>query len=103
MIERKRSLDELGANFAHGNNRTRLEEELSTFKGKKYLLLENATYKDICEKNYENKVSVKAFLGTLHQFNHRYNWEVTYMPNNQYSAPWIYGTCYYYLRNLLRT
>ncbi|MGF6375008.1 ERCC4-type nuclease [Clostridiales Family XIII bacterium PM5-7] len=100
MVERKRNLDELATNFtAH---RTRLEEELATFGGKKYLLLENTNYNDIAENNYRSKLAVKSYLSTLHTFNHRYNWEVTFMKDDTYSGMWLYGTFFYYLRNLIR-
>jgi ERCC4-type nuclease len=99
MVERKHGLDEIAGNFT--TNRARFEEELAMFPGKKYLLLENTTYSDIINNNYRSKLSPKAFLATLHTFNHRYGLEVTYMPNNQHSGAWIYGTFIYYLKNLL--
>lgn len=99
MIERKNSLDEISANFT--TDRARFEEELAIFPGKKFLLIENTTYSDIVENNYSSQLSPKAFLATLHTFNHRYGLEVTYMPNNQHSGAWIYGTFIYYLKNLL--
>lgn len=100
VIERKHGLDEIAGNFT--TNRTRFEEELAMFAGKIYLLLENATYSDIVNGNYRSKLSQKAFLATLHTFNHRYGLEFCYMPNNLHSAPWIYGTFIYYIKNLLR-
>jgi len=100
MIERKRNLEEIGANFT--TYRSRMEEELATFPGKKYLLLENSNYGDIVLGNYKTKISIKSFLATLHSFNHRYNWEVVYMPDDKFSGIWIYQTCYYYLRSQLR-
>lgn len=100
MIERKRNLDEIAGNFtAH---RARFEEELATFAGKKYLLLENSTYGDIVKNKYKSQISVKSFIGTLHTFNHRYNLEVTYMSDTAFSGAWIYGTFLYYLKNILR-
>ncbi len=100
MVERKANLTEIGNNFT--NERARLEKELSTYSGKKYLLLENSRYDDIIEGNYRNDISAKAFLATLHTFNHRYNWEIVYMPTQKVSGMWVYGTFYYYFRNLLR-
>lgn len=100
MIERKHDLDEIASNFT--TNRSRFEEELATFAGKKYLLLENATYDDIVTNRYRSKISVKSFLATVHTFNHRYNLEFTYMPKSSFSGAWIYGTCLYYLKNYLR-
>jgi len=99
VVERKHGLDEIAGNFT--TNRARFEEELAMFPGKMYLLLENATYSDIVNGNYRSKLSQKAFLATLHTFNHRYGLEFCYMPNNNHSGPWIYGTFIYYLKNLL--
>ena len=100
MIERKASLDELSGNFTQ--NRTRFEEEMATYPGKKYLLVENADYADVINGNYETKFSAKAYLASLHTFNHRYDLQLMFMPNNQMSACYIYGVFVYYLKNLLR-
>lgn len=100
IIERKQSLDEIASNFT--TNRARFKEEFSTFDGYKYLLIEGATYGDVIKNNYNNKLSTKAFLASLHSFNHKYRLDTTFMPDPQYSAPWIYGTLYYYLKSILR-
>lgn len=100
MIERKRNLDEIGSNFT--TYRTRFEEEMATYAGKKYLLLENSTYGQIVRGEYRNKLSEKAFLASVHTFNHRYGLEIVYMPNSDYSGEWIYLTFVYYLKNYLR-
>lgn len=100
MIERKASLDELSGNFTQ--NRTRFEEEMATFSGKKYLMIENANYEDVINGNYKTKFSNKAFLASLHAFNHRYDLQITFMPNRDVSGYYIYGVFTYFLRNLLR-
>ena len=100
MIERKNSVDELAGNFSE--HRTRFEEELATYPGKKYLLIENSTYGDIVTGNYRSKYSAKSYLGTYHAFNHRYDIEIMFMPDNQYSGLWIYSTFMYWLREKLR-
>ena len=78
MIERKASLDELSGNFTQ--NRTRFEEEMATYPGKKYLLVENADYEDVVKSNYDTKFSSKAYLASLHAFNHRYDLQIMFMP-----------------------
>ena len=100
MFERKGSLDELSGNFTQ--HRTRFEEEMATYSGKKYLLIENASYENIVNGNYDTKFSAKAYLGSLHSFNHKYDLQVVFMPNKEYSACYIYGTFVYYLKNALR-
>ena len=75
---------------------------MATFKGKKYLLIENANYGDVVKGNYSTKVSVKSYLASLHSFNHRYDLQIIFIPDNKYSACYIYGVFTYYLKNLLR-
>lgn len=98
-IERKHNLAEISGNFTQ--SRSRFEEEFSTFPGKLYLLIEKANYSDIVDQNYKTKLSTKAFLGSLHTFNHRYGAEVVFMPDNNYSGMWIYLTFVYYIKTLL--
>lgn len=100
MLERKASLDELSGNFTQ--HRTRFEEEMATFPGKKYLLIENANYEDVVKGNYSTKFSNKAYLASLHAFNHRYDLQIMFMPNKEMSGYYIYGVFTYYLRNILR-
>lgn len=100
MIERKANLDELSNNFT--TSRSRFQEEMATFDGKKYLLIENANYFDIVNQNYASKFSPKAYLASIHTFNHKYNLEVEFMPKKEYSPIWIYGTFTYYLKNIMR-
>lgn len=99
-IERKASLDELAGNLTQ--HRTRFEEEMATYDGKKYLLIENASYQDIVNSNYRSEYNAKSFLATLHAFNHRYNLEIVFMPDASKSGLWIYSTFAYWLRERLR-
>ena len=96
MIERKANLDELSGNLTGG--RARFKEEMATFSGKKYLLIENANYSDIYTGNYKSKLNKKSYLASLHIFNHFYGLEVMFMPDPKHSAAYIYGTFFYYLR-----
>lgn len=100
IIERKNSVDELAGNFT--KNRTRFEEEMATFDGKKYLLIECNTYDDIVKSNYRSEYAAKSYLATLHTFNHRYDLEVMFMPEKEQSGLWIYSTFMYWLREELR-
>lgn len=101
FIERKANLEELAGNLTSG--RTRFEEEFSLNPNtKKYLLIEKANYSDLVNGNYDSKYNSKAYLGSLHSFNHRYNLEITFMPDNRYSAIYILGIFQYYLKNLIK-
>lgn len=100
MIERKANLDELAGNFT--TSRARFQEEMATFEGKKYLLIENSQFQDIITHKYDSKFSPKAYLASLQSFNQRYNLQIMFMPDNTYSAIWIYSVFVYYLKNLMR-
>ena len=100
MIERKGSLEELSTNFS--SQRARFEEEMATYPGRKYLLIENALYSDIIEGKYDTKFGNKAYLASLHTFNHRYGLQTMFMPDNKYSGCFIYGTFIYFLKQLFR-
>jgi len=99
-IERKASLEELSNNFSQ--QRDRFEKEFCLYKGKMFLLIENANYEDICIGNYKTEYNKKSYLGSLHSFANRYNINIMFMPNNQYSGLYIWATFYYYLRNLIK-
>lgn len=101
MIERKHNLEEISGNITQ--NRARFEEELATYSGKKYLLIENANYEDIINHNYDTDISPKAFIATLHSYNHRYGLQVFFMPHEQFSPVYIYGTFTYYLKSMLKS
>jgi len=101
FIEKKNSAEELSGNFAQ--TRTRFEEEFATAKAKKkYLMIENCNYLDIVNGNYNTQYNSKSYLGSLHSFNHKYDLEIVFMPDNSYSPIFIYGTFQYYLRNLVK-
>ncbi|MEF9984178.1 MAG: ERCC4 domain-containing protein [Oscillospiraceae bacterium] len=100
VIERKGSLEELSTNLS--TQRDRFEKELSTCRGKKILLIENANYSDVVSGNYNTQYNKKSFWGTLHSFWFKYDLPFVFMPDNRYSAPFIYGTFQYYFKNYLR-
>lgn len=100
-IERKASLEELSNNLT--KYRTRFEEEMATSRTLyKYLIIENANYSDIVNGNYNSDYNSKSFLGTLHSFNQRYELQIVFMPDANYTPIYLYGTMQYYLRNILK-
>lgn len=98
-IERKRNLEEISTNF--GKGRTRFQNEFIRSTGKIHLLIENASYEDIINKNYKTELTPQSFIGSLHAFADRYNFSINFMKDNKYSAQFIYYTFYYYLHNYL--
>ena len=100
IVERKASLEELSGNFTTG--RARIEKEFAGAKAKrKYLLIENATYGDLIDGNYNTDYNKKAFWATLHSFNQKYGIEF-FFTSNKYSAIYILGIFQYYLKNLVK-
>lgn len=101
ILERKNSLEELSGCFAH--TRERFNDEWSRcYAKRKYLLIENATYKDLVNGNYDTKYSSKSYLGSLHSFNAKYGLEVIFMPDKSFSPIYILATFQYYLRYLVK-
>jgi len=98
-IERKGSLEELSGNFS--NDRDRFEKELSLYKGKMHLLIENSSYDDIYNNNYKTQYNKKSYMGSLHSFALRYDLSIMFMPKNECSGVYIFCVCYYHLKNLL--
>lgn len=98
-IERKGSLDELIGNFA--NDRNRIEDEFLRCTGKMYLVIENSSYKDIYEGNYQSKYASKSAVGTLHSFSERYNIPFIFI-DKEYTAKYIFCCLYYYLRERIK-
>ena len=101
ILERKNSLEELSGCFAQ--TRERFNDEWSRcYAKRKYLLIENATYKDLIEGNYNTKYNSKSFLGSLHSFNAKYGLEMVFMPQKELSPIFILATFQYYLRYLIK-
>ena len=101
IIERKNSNEELATCLSQ--TRDRFDNEFLRSKAnKKYLLIENANYQDVVDGKYNTKYNSKSFLGSLHSFNHKYNLEIFFMPDKNYSPIFIYATFQYYLRNIIR-
>lgn len=99
-IERKRSLEELSANFT--NDRERFEKELSTYGGKMHLIIENSNYSDVLEGNYGTKYKSNSYIASIHSFQDRYNLQMIFLPRQEYSGAYISSTLYYFLKNTLK-
>lgn len=101
IIERKNSAEELSICLT--KTRSRFEDEfIKARDSKKYLLVENCTYEDIVNGNYDSQYNSKSFLGSLHSFDHKYDLRIVFLPNSAYSPIYIYGVLQYYLRNVIK-
>ena len=101
IIERKNSLEELSGCFAH--TRERFNDEWSRcYAKRRYLLIEDGSYKQLLNGEYNTNYGSKSFLGSLHSFNAKYGLEVVFMPDKELSPVFILATFQYYLRYLIK-
>lgn len=98
-IERKMNLNEVGVNLT--TNRERFKREFKRAKGKVILMIEDNTYKDIIDKQYNNKIEPNSFLGSLHGLNTEFDFPFIFI-DKEASPIFIYKTFYYYLRNKIK-
>lgn len=100
IIEKKSNLEEISGNLT--TSRDRLEKEFSLAPKTKVLLIENGSFSDIVDGNYNTKYNKKSFIASLFTFWFRYNIPIFFMPNKEYSGLFIYTYFKYYLTNYLR-
>lgn len=101
IIERKNSAEELSICLT--KTRSRFEDEfIKANDAKKYLIVENCNYQDIVNGKYDSQYNSKAFLGSIHSFDHKYDLRIVFLPDNSYTPIYIYGVFQYYLRNVLK-
>jgi len=101
ILERKNSLEEISGCFTQTRNR--FNNEFSTsYANRKYLLIENATYEDLVSGNYNTEYNKKSFLASLHSFNIKYDLQLMFLKDKNYSPIYILGVMQYYIRYLLK-
>lgn len=101
ILERKNSLEELSGCFAQ--TRERFNDEWSRcYAKRRYLLIENANYEDLVNGKYNTQYSSKSYLGSLHSFNTKYDLQLMFMPNKEYSPIYILAVLQYYIRYLVK-
>lgn len=100
IIERKGCLDELAKNYT--KERDRLKKEFSIAPKNKVMIIENANYTDLLSGNYKSEYNSKAFWASIHSFWHEFNLPVFFIKDPKYSAAFIYGYFYYYLRGIIK-
>lgn len=91
-VERKGSLNELGINLTKGKERFEREmQRCVDDNGCMIIMIENDSYKNICEKKYPNNLTVKQYLALLHTIYARYNIPFVFI-DKEYSPVFIYNT-----------
>ena len=100
-IERKHNLDEICGNFTA--ERERFEREMLRAKAygtKLFLIIENATWKDVFLGNYRSKLDPKSLAASLMSWQAKYNLTIIFCePEN--TGRLIYGIIYYFAREKL--
>lgn len=100
IIEKKSNLEEISGNLT--TSRDRLEKEFSLAPKTKVLLIENGSFSDIVDGNYNTKYNKKSFIASLFTFWFRYNMPIFFMPKKEHSGLFILMYFQYYLKNYLR-
>ena len=98
-LERKGSLEEISGNLTNG--RDRLEKELALAPECKILLIENGSFEDIANGNYNTQYNKKSFLASLFTFQFRYNLPIVYVSDQKYTALYIRMFFEYYLKTII--
>lgn len=99
VIEKKSRLEELSTNLT--KTRSQLKTEFVQFKGDMQLMIEDSTYKDLAEGNYNTKYNKKSFIASLHSISSEFNVPFVFI-DKQYSGLYIYMHLRYWLRNLIK-
>ncbi|MCB8640047.1 MULTISPECIES: ERCC4 domain-containing protein [unclassified Holdemanella] len=99
VVERKGSLSEISGNLTNG--RDRLEKELALSPVHKVMLIENGSFEDIANGNYDTQYNKKSFLASLFTFQFRYDMPIVYVSEQKYTALYIRMYFEYYLKTLI--
>lgn len=100
-IERKHNLDEICSNLTL--DRDRFEREFLRAKAydtKVYLIIENASWNDVCLQNYRSKITTKSLKASLLSWQARFNITLLFC-NQDETAELIYYILYYHVREHL--
>ena len=101
-VERKASLDELAGNLTKGKARFFREmERCKKDGGLMVIMIEDATYMDIIQHNYNSELTPKSFLALLHTIYTRYNIPFFFV-EKEVSSLYVYNILKYYVREYLK-
>lgn len=101
-VERKNSLDEIGANLTKYKERFANEmERCVSDNGLMIILIENASYGDIEKHNYKNQIHPNSFKALLHTLYPRYG-VMFEMISKEDSPKFIYNYLKYFARSYLQ-
>ena len=65
------------------------------------MLIENGSFEDIANGNYDTQYNKKSFLASLFTFQFRYDMPIVYVAEQKYTALYIRMYFEYYLKTLI--
>lgn len=98
-LERKGSLEELSGNLT--KDRDRLKKEFTLAPKNKVMVIENGTYKNMVDGNYDTKYNSKSYWASFHSFWHEYDLPIVFMPDKTYTGLFIRGFFSYYFKKII--
>ena len=98
-LERKGSLEELSGNLT--KDRDRLKKEFTLAPKNKVMVIENGTYKNMVDGNYDTKYNSKSYWASFHSFWHEYGLPIVFMPDRTYTGLFIRGFFSYYFKKII--
>lgn len=102
IVERKANLEEFSINMTAKDERSRIKKELSLSPKHKVIVIENGSYVDMVNGNYDTKYDSKAYWASVHSLWHEFDVPFIFMPDSRYTGMFIRGYFYYYLRRLIK-
>lgn len=102
ILERKNSIEEITQNFTEHRARFAKEFEKGVNNNcQMHIMIEDGSWEDIIEGNYESELNSKSFIASLLTFLQRYGIYI-HMVEKDSVAEWMYNLFYYYRREQLK-
>ena len=99
-VERKANLSEWANNLVQ--DRAAIKKKFAIAPKNTVLVIENGTYADMVNGNYEGNYSPKSYWASFHSIWNEFNVPIIFMPDNKYTGLFILGFFHYYLRNIIK-
>lgn len=96
-IERKANAEEISNNLTV--DRDRFKREFKRGNNKIRILIEDSSYENICNGQYDTDFNANSFVGSLHSIQEEFN-APFFFTTKEFSGKYIYNTFKYYLKNI---
>lgn len=94
IVERKNSLDEISQNFTKNRERFKNEWERVPAGFIKYLIIEDNSFDDVFNNNYQSKINVNAFIASFLSFQIKYDIKLYFISKKNF--PTLLLRLFYY-------